>query len=48
MEEVKTMREHLAETDHAERIVDEANAAMARLGLTEDDIVRIALSTKGA
>lgn len=46
MEEVKTLREQIATTDRAERIVDEADAAVARLGLTEQDVVRIALAVK--
>lgn len=43
-EEVKALREKLAEGDHAERIIDEVDAAIARLGLTERDVVNIALA----
>ena len=45
-EQVKVLREKMAEGDHAEKIVDEIEAAVARLGLTEQDVLNIALAAK--
>jgi len=44
LEEVKRVREERARTGHVSDLVDQYYQNMKRLGLTEDDVVRIAES----
>ena len=43
-DEVKRLREEQAESDHAEKIVEEIHRALGRLGITDGDVAQIAIS----